>query len=229
MSKESVFGFDIPTAVTTRSFFAPSVQDAPRSFQRKFAYVGHGPEAMKKLANELNAQPPLGPIIMIGSGRALSRNLRLGDVFLISAIQTPSDRIDLKLPSELRFLPQMEMLTYEGPRLTAKDKAELFEKTRISILDPHFQHFIDQLKPELRQKLFVIRGITETASESLDLRSEVRLDWSWVGSPSKVIQNMKLKLSYQRYQKQISDLFEKMMRTSCLIESVDPASFVVRR
>jgi hypothetical protein len=227
MSKE--FGFDVPTVITTRSFFAPESKDAPKSYIRKFSYYGSSRKDLIKLAHELNAYDSTGPIFMVGTARAIDARLKTGQCFIVSRLVDRSGNSLLLSPSELKFLPQAELMLVEDQKMDTKQKALLYATQRSSLIDADFQYFWSALKPELREKLIIIRSVTEEASEAFDPEAKDRRSWTDMLEHSSVLNYASRIISHERYQSEITDIFERMMRTNALIESIDPASFAVSK
>lgn len=218
------FGFDIPTLITTRSFYAPRLFDAPKTYLRKFSYIGEEPDELLKLARELNSQKATGPLFMIGAAHALDAQLKLGQCFLINTLMEGSQSHSLYCPKELRFLPQSNLLLYSGQNLHTKQKAALYAETQARLIDSQILAFWKVLKPENRERLILIRSVIETASEKFNSEAKDRLNWQSFVEKSSLLQAPVRHLAHQRYQSEITDLFERMLRTNALIESIDPHS-----
>lgn len=225
MSKE--FGFDVPTVITTRAFYAPRKQDAPRSYERKFSYYGESRDELVKLAQELNASKPVGPIFMLGSARAIDARLKTGQCFVVSRLLDRAGNTLLTSPSELRFLPQANMILFEDRELNTKEKCLFYAEQSASLLELDFQYFWNALNEEIKPQVILIRSVTEEASEKLDPYDADRSNWAQMMSQRNLLGFPLRAMAYQRYQTEITDLFERMMRTNALVESIDPASIVI--
>lgn len=201
------------------SFFCPSRFEAPSFLHHKFNFFGMGAEAARDLGRKLSLTKPVGHIVVVGSAGALNKSYRVGDCFLVKELLVGDEFVPLNIPTELNFLPQARLVSFEKPVTRAREKHEIFQASAADLADCEMVHLWEQLPEEVRDRVIFIRGVVDDAKTNINFLEGFEVKWLRLLNPFYLVQFLGFLFSYLRYRSALNDFFKRVVQIAILDES----------
>jgi len=186
-------------------YFAPSKHEVPKAFEDKTEIFGMGEKCAKALAAQLNRKPHFKCAIIFGCAGGLHPERKIGETLIISKIVQGNKVTTLSLPPWTSNFPKGRLTTSSSFVGSSKNKRKLYEQTWADLVDMEMAHFWEELHPELKEKVLMIRGVVDTARDNFTFIKGTRLSWLKLINPIQVWRLLKFIRNLRLYHSQMND------------------------
>lgn len=147
----------------TIGFFVPTWLEIPWGLPQKPKTFGMGARAAATLADHIN-QTKYSRIIVFGCAGALSRDVRSGQTFLVSAVTNGEETFDLQAGGTLSAIS-----LFTSPKIVSaqSEKLKIHAQFGTPAVDMEMFHLWKALESEKRKNTIFVRGILDEFDDSL--------------------------------------------------------------
>ena len=158
----------------------------------------------ENLVSELSSLPPESTPIIFGCAGALRKEIKAGEVFLISKIS-----VDIVLKAS-GTLPEASLLSSLNILRTPAEKAAAYEKSRADLVDQEMEYIWKACSESIRQRVVFIRGVIDESEDDISFLGANGPVWNRLLVPRNFVAFLKFIRNWRRYLKGMGSALKKL-------------------
>jgi hypothetical protein len=184
--------------------FCPTRFEIPQRFRAKVDVFGIGSARARKLGKQLSVIPREHNILVFGCAGALHEHLAVGNVYSISRVGAEKTRV-------LSDFPAASIASSGVVLQTAEEKKQFQASRQVDLVDQEMEFLFESCPPEIRERLFFLRGVIDGPFDQLTFLEGTRVNWRKLWRPKELMRFIRFVLNYRKYLRAMDKALERII------------------